>query len=349
MEQEKALKVLKPSRIIFPIILGLLVVFVVAYQDDQLNAERLRLFGDFQLLHVLLLLLVLGAKDLLNAFRFRFLSHLQWPWASALRVILLWEFAIAVIPPVVGAATVLLFIIYKEGQSFGKAVAFTLMLAGLDNIFFITAAPLAIFFSQGAVFPPAQEAADLLGEGVSALFWFSYGMIIFYTVLIFSSVFWFPKTIRKIQLSIMSVSFLKKWKGAVEKQSNELILASEVLKGRGVKYWVVLVVLSYGVWSLKYFLVSIILNGFVPLSLSEHFLMVGRHVVMWVVMLVSPSPGNAGIAELIFPIFYLEYGGQYTFIASLIWRLATYYPYLMIGIILLPRWLRPKKSPTTQG
>ena len=54
---------------------------------------------------------------------------------------------------------------------------------------------------------------------------------------------------------------------------------------------------------------------------------------MWVIMLISPTPGSAGVAEVLFPQFL----GDYIANASpeglgLIWRILSYWPYLLIGV-----------------
>ena len=80
--------------------------------------------------------------------------------------------------------------------------------------------------------------------------------------------------------------------------------------------------------------------GFVPISLNEHLTLLSRHLIMWLVMLVSPTPGSAGTAEYIFPAFFEDFLGEYTFVASLIWRLISFYPYLIIGALILPGWIK---------
>ena len=69
---------------------------------------------------------------------------------------------------------------------------------------------------------------------------------------------------------------------------------------------------------------------------------------MWVIMLISPTPGGSGIAEYIFGGFLGEFIpiGMAPAMA-LLWRLISYYSYLIIGAILLPIWVRRvfKKSP----
>ena len=62
---------------------------------------------------------------------------------------------------------------------------------------------------------------------------------------------------------------------------------------------------------------------------------------MWVILLVSPTPGGSGVAEYAFPIFLGDFipPGLETAL-GLLWRLLSYYPYLFIGFIILPFWIR---------
>ncbi|HCT71060.1 MAG TPA: hypothetical protein DF409_08540 [Bacteroidales bacterium] len=73
-------------------------------------------------------------------------------------------------------------------------------------------------------------------------------------------------------------------------------------------------------------------------------LIYARQLMMWVIMLVSPTPGGSGIAEYFFPVFLREFikgpAGDLTTLVALSWRLLSYYPYLIIGAIVLPLWLR---------
>lgn len=338
MENSKARKVLNPRSVWLPVLIGLIIIAYLAYRDDQFSRESLQLFSDFKLAFVALALLLMIFKDGLNALRVRWLSHGTVGVYPAIRIVLLWEFAIAVTPPVLGAAAVLVFIIFKEGQPFGKALAYTLLLAILDNLFFLTASPLVIWLTHGAVFPVVETTNSFLQTGVSKVFWLSYFSVVFYTVFMLSALLFFPKTVRKLLSILMEIKYLRKWKTQVLKQSDELILASQVLKGQSFGYWLKLLIITYVIWVFKFALVNVWVNGFVDLSFSNQLLMLGRHLTMWIVMLVSPSPGNAGTAEFIFSIFYEDFGGKYTFISSLLWRFSTYYPYLIAGVLLIPKW-----------
>ena len=76
------------------------------------------------------------------------------------------------------------------------------------------------------------------------------------------------------------------------------------------------------------------------LDLLEHLVVFSRQIVMWIVMLISPTPGSSGTAEIVFSSFYGEFLGGFSNAAALFWRGFYYYPYLIIGFIILPRWLR---------
>lgn len=66
-----------------------------------------------------------------------------------------------------------------------------------------------------------------------------------------------------------------------------------------------------------------------------------KQVVMGIIVLLSPTPGGSGLAEFIFNDFLGMYVAPGLAPAiALLWRLLSYYPYILIGAILLPRWVR---------
>ena len=81
--------------------------------------------------------------------------------------------------------------------------------------------------------------------------------------------------------------------------------------------------------------------AFTSLSFSDNLLVLARQLVMWVIMLISPTPGSAGVAELAFGSFLSEFTPLgLTVVLAVLWRLFTYYPYLFIGAIVLPNWVQ---------
>lgn len=337
-QNEKAAKTLNARSVWLPVVIGFTIIGITLARDENFTWDSLSTITEIAPGALLVTLLLLLLKDFFNMLRIRFLSGGEFGLSNVFYVVLLWEFAIAVTPPVIGATAVLVFIMLKEGLSFGKALAYTMLAAIMDNLFFLTASPLAILLSGGAVIPDSTVAESTLGGSISYLFYLSYGSIFFFTAFMSSAILFLPKTIRKLLDGLMSLKWFKRWKPAVTRQSQELELASSVLKGKSFSFWLKLIGFTYLVWLLKYGIVNAIMAGFVPMDLDDHLLTIGRHLIMWVVMLVSPSPGNAGSAEIVFSAFYGQLLGEYTFVASLIWRMVTFYPYLIIGALLLPKW-----------
>jgi uncharacterized protein (TIRG00374 family) len=62
---------------------------------------------------------------------------------------------------------------------------------------------------------------------------------------------------------------------------------------------------------------------------------------MWIILCISPTPGSSGIAEFAFPIFlkeFLPFGTAATL--ALLWRIYTYYSYVVLGLMVLPLWTK---------
>jgi len=76
---------------------------------------------------------------------------------------------------------------------------------------------------------------------------------------------------------------------------------------------------------------------------DEHLLIFARQLIMWIMMLVSPTPGGSGFSEYVFATYLGDFipSGLETAMA-LLWRFITYYPYLFIGAFIFPRWVKSK-------
>ena len=55
----------------------------------------------------------------------------------------------------------------------------------------------------------------------------------------------------------------------------------------------------------------------------------------------TPTPGGSGVMELAFSGFFSDFVSKgIGSIGALLWRLITYYPYLIIGALIIPNWVR---------
>lgn len=340
LDSKKILKTLNPRKIWVPVVLGLGIVVYLFLSDPDITVDKLTLVFDATLLPILLAFLVFLSRFAGYIFRIKSITKNELTWTSSLYVIILWEFASAVTPSVVGGTAVAVFILWKEGIKPGKALGFVLLTAIFDNMFFVLAAPLTLILGMERVFPTISESSNLLGSSMNYLFFLSYGLITLYTFIMLFALLINPRLFKWILIKITSIRILKRWQYAAYERGTEMILASDQLKGMGSKFWLYLSLSTIFIWSSRYLLLNFLMVSFSKISISEHVLIFGKQIILWVVMLISPTPGSSGAAEYFFPFFFEENLGDYTLIVNLLWRLFTYYPYLLLGAIFLPRWIK---------
>tara|TARA_R110001592_G_scaffold85331_2_gene251991 strand:+ start:5937 stop:6986 length:1050 start_codon:yes stop_codon:yes gene_type:complete len=340
VDSKKALRTLNPRSVWLPVIIGLAIVTFIAFRDDKINEESLQAMLRISVLAIVLAFVFLISKDLLNTARVKLVGSGSFTTKDALRIVFLWEFAVAVVPPIIGPIAVVVYIIHKHKVDMGRALAYALLLAMMDNIFFLTASPIALLLTNGAALPQSELIQSELGGSLSYFFYLSYGLIAFYISFKISALLLFPSVVRKLLHRLARLPFLKKWGERLSNRADELFEVSKELRGKSAAFWLKLVGLTYAVWIVKLGVLNMLVVGFVPISINEHVLLLSRHLIMWLVMLVSPTPGSAGTAEYIFPAFFGDFLGEYTFVASLIWRLISFYPYLIIGALILPGWIK---------
>jgi uncharacterized protein (TIRG00374 family) len=340
LDSKKILKTLNPRKVWVPVLLGLGIVIYLFLSDPEMSASKLLLIFDATYLPVLLAVLVFLSRFAGYIFRIRSITNKVLSWKNSFYVIILWEFASAVTPSVVGGTAVAVFILWKEGIKPGKALGYVLLKAIFDNLFFVLLAPLALFLGIENIFPTNGGSSGLMEESLGVLFFLSYGLIALYTLVMAFALLINPRLFKWLLIKITSWRLLRKWRYAAYERGTEMILASEELKGMGTKFWINLSLSTVFIWSSRYLLLNFLMAAFTKLSFNEHVLIFGKQIILWVVMLISPTPGSSGTAEAIFPAFFQIYLNDYTIIVNVLWRLFTYYPYLLLGAIFLPRWVK---------
>ncbi|PRY10649.1 hypothetical protein CLV24_11368 [Pontibacter ummariensis] len=338
MDQNKKtiLKSFSPVKVLIPVVLGLAATAWLFIKDDRIS--ELKGIAQANVWWLVAALVVLVVRDAGYMYRIRSLTDKFLTWRNSLDVIMLWEFASAVTPSVVGGTTVATIILNKEGISLGKSLAYVMLTAVLDNMFFIVAAPIALLLTQGQVFPTFNLEPEDVAKLQSA-FYISYGLIAVYTMVMIYALFVKPRAFKWLLIKLTSVRLLRKWRVNAFQHGNEIMWASEQLKGKDAGYWARAIISTIFVWSARYFLLNCLIAAFVDVSLSEHLLILSRNLIFWIVMLIAITPGGAGIVEMAFPSFFGLFLGAFSTVVVVLYRLITYYPYLVLGSIFLPRWI----------
>jgi uncharacterized protein (TIRG00374 family) len=292
------------------------------------------------ILAILGALLMVGIRDLFYMIRIRILTGNKLSFRQSFDVIMIWEFASALTPSVVGGSGIAIFILNREGINLGKSTATVFVTALMDEAFYIIMVPLIILLvGMGQLFPETSIFSAFGTESIHLLFYIGYGFILFLTMSIIASILWFPHKTKRFLIRLFSFRLLRRWRKRVVKLGNEIIVSSVELKGQPISYWAKAMGATFVSWTARFFTLNFIFLAFV--GGFDHLQVYGRQLVMWVIMLISPTPGSSGVAELALSAFfsYLLPVGMLALVA-LIWRLLTYFPYLFVGTIVLPGWLR---------
>ena len=340
INSKEIVKTLNPNKIWIPVLIGLAIVVYLFLSDPDVTADKLKLILDARWLPLVIALLVILARDSGYVYRIKVLTDHELDWKSSIYVIILWEFASAITPSVVGGTTIVVLVLMKEGLKFGKALAYVMLTSILDNLFFLLMSPVALIYSKDELFPQTGDMQLPMGDSLQVLFLISYALIASYTLVMIYALLIRPRGFKWFLVKLGSLRFLRRWRYTMSNHGDEVMLASRQLRGKGVRYWITIISMTFFVWCARYAMLNCLIAAFVELDWGTHLLIFSRHIMMWIVMLVSPTPGASGAAEFFFTQFFTEFLGDYTFVTNILWRLLSYYPYLLLGAIFLPKWIR---------
>lgn len=289
--------------------------------------------------------LMMMVRDLAYMVRLRILTDKKIGWKRSFYVIMMWEFASALSPGVVGGAAVAMFIIRKEGINLGKSTAIVVSTAMMDNLFYLITVPLVIFLVGANEFFPEIAQRSLFGMDLNAIsiFWVAYAIVFSFFTILFISLFFYPRLIKNILKALFSFPFLKRWKQDAIQTGNDVVIASKEFRTKGVRFWASAFGATFISWTGRFLVVNCIVQGIAATNLLDQAMIYARQIGMWIILLISPTPGGSGVAELAFSEFlsdFLPFG--IIALAGILWRLISYYPYLLIGSLILPGWLKKK-------
>ncbi|MBC5774710.1 flippase-like domain-containing protein [Pontibacter sp. KCTC 32443] len=336
LTKEELQKKFSARRIILPMLLGLGVISYMLYRNyDPSQLETLK---QANLFWAAMALFVLFVRDFGYIYRIRYITEKALSWKQSFNVIMLWEFASCVLPSVVGGSTVAAFILFKEKISLGKSIAQVMVTAMLDNLYFVLAVPAVLLLAQDQLLPEIKGINPALRSSIGIAFFVSYLLIAIYAFVMFYALFINPKGVKRLMIRVGQLRPFKRWRIALFQHANELLIASKHLKTKTLSYWLHACGSTFFVWTARYIIIGCLIAAFADLSLSDHILIFSRNLIYKIVLFVSVTPGGAGFAELAFPAFFGVFIGSFTTIIILLYRLLTYYLYLLIGAIVFPRW-----------
>jgi len=329
-----------------------------SFVEDCAGTHRMRTYEDTlgdivwtwnSTLWIFMALIAMAMRDLAYIYRIRILTDGLLSWGRSFRVIMLWEFASALTPSVVGGSGVAMFILNREGIKLGKSTAIVMVSALLDELFYITMVIVVLLFVGTSNLFPVSLQMSLFGTtfGTNGIFWIGFIFICLLTSIILIGIFYLPRSLKYVLLQIFRLPILRRWRYQVIEIGDDIITTSKELKGKPFMYWAKSFGATFFSWTARYWVVNFLIlaflnpNNLLVSTFNDHMLIYARQLVMWVIMLISPTPGSSGVAEFAFSGFLKEFIPLGLVGAlALLWRLISYYPYLFIGVAILPRWIR---------
>ncbi len=345
--ETKIERLFSKKRVYAAIFICVLVLGYIYWNEVKSGSEGFRTLKWTRLTfwYLALALLFMTMRDLAYMVRIKLLTAKQLSWKQSLEIILLWEFASAISPGVVGGSAVAMFLLEREKIPLATGSTLIITTLILDNLFYILFIPL-IFFSLPTSLLIPSNLTWLANEGM-IFFWIGYAILVAISLLLAISIFISPKLIEFLVKLIFKLPYLKKKKlGRADAFITDYKIASKILRSKKIAFWIPLIGTTIWSWTARFLVLNCVLAAFIPIGFGDHLLILARQLVMWLGMLITPTPGGSGMAEVAFNELFADYVksvGAPALGLALIWRTISYYPYLFIGTVLLPKWLRRTK------
>ncbi len=343
------LRFFSSRRLGWSILIGILVVLYLFYSGFD---SRTLYSVDWTFLSVIFIVLAfvsIAFRCVAYAFRLRLMTNGRISFGRCLYIIILWEFGSAASPSSVGGTALGALLISKEGFTGGESTGVILVSILFDEIFLVTSVPILwLLLGNRALIPDfthpyAQNLSQIEFQGFLLFFVIAYAFLFLYTLVLIYGLFFNPVGIKNLIFKIMSIGFLKPWRKPAINFGNDIALSAQTVRRKPWAFWARGYIYTILAWLGKFMVATLIILAIG--GSPDHLVMIARQIEMFIVMTVSPTPGASGIAEMSFSTFLAEYVPLDAAMAFL-WRLITFYPFLLLGAILLPIWLNKKLTKT---
>lgn len=330
-------------RIALPVLIGLgVTVWMFNDEFDATTLSEINLSWHAIAGIVLAIVFVVG-RDFGLAWRFHTIAYPELSWGRAARVDLMCAFTSAITPSAVGGSALAIFYLNREGVKLGRAATLTLTTLFLDEMFFVVFCPIIMLVV------PFDELFGDVGpsgfmEGVKIIFWLVYAGICVYTLMLFMGIIAYPRWVSHKIKQMFMWRWLRRWRRGAFEMADNMIHTSIELRTRSRRWWLNVFGATTLSWFSRYLVVNALFWGFVPEA--SPLLIFARQFVVWVVLMVSPTPGGSGISEWLFTEYYGDLIGSASvaLILALTWRLLSFYLYLIVGSVLLPSYFGKTKK-----
>lgn len=333
----------KPSMVIWPILFGLVGVGFMLWREmrNGIPDEPLAL-NEHWWFFVLLVVLFTLMKDFSGMYRLRVMSGAPLTFRQLFRIRMLYEFTSAVTPSAAGGSSLEVIFIHREGIKISRATSMTILALFMDELLMIVFFPaLLAVIPYGDLF----TSEGYFQYGYLWAFIIGYSMKFVWVTLLFIGLFFKPSVFVSIIGFVFRLKWLKRFRLRGLRTAIEMRQCAQEIRHESFGYWLRLALSTIGIWGFRFLIANAAIMIFNPLSFDANLMCFARQYILGIVCMIVPTPGGSGFAEVMFDDFLVGYISQKmsTVVIASIWRLFTYYYYLIAGVIILPQWLGRSK------
>lgn len=314
-------------------------------KNSALFSDIASLFGTYSFVCIFIAILFECNREFMYMLRLRLLSDKKLSWKKCFQIIMLWEFSSTVTPTSIGGSAVALFIIPLEGMGAGRSTAIVMLATLMDELFYIIITPLVILLIGSNIAFATSFRFSILGINFSEtnVFIIGYSFMVLLTLFILLAVFVWPRRFGNLLKRMGKKKIFNRWEHKFVKLSEDILVSSKEFKDKKFIYWLKVYGATVFSWSSRFLVLNFVLMAF-NTNISgvwDNLVIYCRQLVMWIVLCISPTPGSSGVAEFAFPLFLKEFLPEGLHgVLALLWRLFTYYPYIIVGLLVLPYFTR---------
>ncbi len=331
----------KTYHVLIPVVLGLFVIGWLFLSEFNPAVFLSFHFTIFSVMFLMLALVLMLMRDLGMMWRFRLLTDKELSWKQSFHINVLSEFTSAVTPVAVGGSSLVVIFLVQEGINAGRSTTIMFVNLFLDELFFLIMCPLVFLF-----IPLHQlfNSSSVIVSSFAYVFPVLYVTRLIWACIMFIGIFKRPNWIRQSLLTIFKLRILKRWYSNVDILTNNLVQASHDIGSHSFLFWLKAIGTTIFAWSSRFLVVNAVFMAFNPEHIHQ-LVVFARQLILWLLMAVSPTPGGSGVSEYAFKEYYsdifssLKYSGSAIIFVTLIWRVISYYLYLLLGILVIPNWI----------
>jgi hypothetical protein len=335
---QKASRPFKVYQVVIPVLLGLFVIGWLFLDEFDPTVFFTFNFTFVSALFILLAFVLMLTRDFGMMWRFRLLTDNDLSWKQAFHINVLSEFTSAVTPAVVGGSSLVVIFLIKEGINAGRSTTIMFVNLLLDELFFLIVSPFVFLF-----IPLDQlfNSSSVIVSTFAIVFTSLYFTRLVWSTVMFIGIFRRPSWIKHILLTLFKLPLLNKLYDKVEVLTNNLVQASHDIGNRTYGFWFKAFGMTLLTWSARFLVVNAVFMAFNPVHIN-HLVVFARQLILWVYMVVSPTPGGSGVTEYAFKEYYSDVFASSSAIifVTLVWRVISYYLYLLLGLLVIPNWIK---------